>query len=138
MALEGVVYHSMRDANAAYYQYRAGELDAIGDFPASEISWVREHIPDDLRLSPMLSIMYLVFNVAAPPFDDARVREALSIALDRQFIVDRLLRSGEIASVSMVPPMVTGYATAIAIVEDREKRLDRAPPPASRRGLRER
>ena len=126
VALEGVVYHSMRDANAAYYQYRAGELDAIGDFPASEISWVREHIPDHLRLSPMLSIMYLVFNVAAPPFDDARVREALSIALGRQFIVDRLLRSGEIASVSMVPPMVTGYATAIAIVEDREKRLDRA------------
>ena len=126
VALEGVVYHSMRDANAAYYQYRAGELDAIGDFPASEISWVREHIPDHLRLSPLLSIMYLVFNVATPPFDDARVREALSIALDRQQLVDRVLRSGETASVSIVPPMVTGYASAIAVVEDRAARLDRA------------
>ncbi len=126
VALEGVVYHSMRDANAAYYQYRAGELDAIGDFPASEISWVREHLPDHLRLSPLLSITYLVFNVAAPPFDDARVREALSIALDRQRLVERVLQSDEIASVSMVPPMVTGYASAIAVVEDRAARLDRA------------
>ena len=126
VALEGVAYHPTSDANAAYFRYRAGELDAIGDFPAGEISWVREHIPDHLRLSPLLSIVYLVFNVAAPPFDDARVREALSIALDRQRIVGRVLRSDEVASVSMVPPMVTGYASAIAIVEDRENRLDRA------------
>ena len=126
VALDGVLYHSMRDANAAYYQYRAGELDAIGDFPASEISWVREHIPDHLRLSPLLSIMYLVFNVAAPPFDDARVREALSIALDRQRFVESVLQGDEMPSVSMVPPMVTGYASAIAVVEDRAARLDRA------------
>ena len=127
VAIEGVAYHPTSDATEAYYRYRAGEFDAIGDFPAVEISWVREHIPDHLRLSPVLSIMYLVFNVAAPPFDDdVRVREALSIALDRRHLVDRVLRSDEIVSVSMVPPMVTGYASAISIVEDREKRLDRA------------
>ena len=126
VALEGVAYHPTSDANAAYFRYRAGELDAIGDFPAGEIPWVRDHLPDHLRLSPLLSIMYLVFNVASPPFDDARVREALSIALDRQRIVGRILRSDEVASVSMVPPMVTDYASAISIVEDRESRLDRA------------
>ena len=125
VALEGVVYRSMRDANAAYYQYRSGELDAIGDFPAGEIAWVREHMPGHLRLSPMLSIVYLVFNVAAPPFEDVRLREALSIALDRQRIV-RVLGSAEMASVSLVPPMVTGYASALAVVEDRPARLERA------------
>lgn len=126
VALEGVAYHPTSDAKAAYYRYRAGELDAIGDFPGSEISWVREHIPRHLRLSPLLSITYLVFNTAAPPFDDARVREALSIALDRQRLVERVLQSDEIASVSMVPPMVTDYASAIAVVEDRAARLERA------------
>ena len=124
--LEGVAYHPTSDAKAAYYRYRAGELDAIGDFPGSEIPWVREHIPRHLRLSPLLSMTYLVFNVSAPPFEDARVREALSIALDRQRLVEQVLQSGEIASVSMVPPMVTGYASAISIVEPRDGHLDRA------------
>ncbi len=125
VAIEGVVYRSMRDANAAYYQYRSGELDAIGDFPAGEIAWVRERMPGHLRLSPMLSVVYLVFNVAAPPLDDVRLREALSLALDRQRIV-RVLGSAELASISMVPPIVTGYTSALAIVEDRPARLERA------------
>lgn len=126
VAIEGVAYHPIGDANAAYYQYRAGELDAIGEFPRGEIAWVREHMPDHLRTSPQLSVTYLVFNAGAAPFDDPRVREALSIVLHRPRIVSEAMGSDAVEVVSLVPPAVTRYASAIALVEDRESRLDRA------------
>lgn len=110
VSLEGVVYYAGGDANTAYNRYRAGELDAIGGFPGNELAWVRQHLPNDLRMSPLLSIMYLVFNVTQPPFDDARVRAALSLAIDRELITERVMGTGEVPSTSFVPAMVEDYA----------------------------
>ena len=114
VALASVYYFPTADRNAAYNRYRSGELDIIGDFPPSEIAWLREEMPAHLHLAPLLSIMYLVFNVATPPFDDERVRRALALAVDRELITGRVLQSDEIPSASFVPPMVANYRSAVA------------------------
>ena len=126
VALDAVTYYPIADRNAAYNRYRNGELDVIGDFPPGEVDWLRRAMPDHLRLAPLLSIMYLVFNTVAPPFDDARVREALALALDRDLIARRVLRSDEIASASFVPPLVAGYRSAVSA---------RPPDPEAARSL---
>ena len=112
VALDAVVYFPTADRNAAYNRYRNGELDIIGDFPPGEIDWLNREMPDHLHIAPLLSIMYLVFNVTAPPFDDARVRQALALAIDRELITGRVLQSAEVPSPSFVPPMVAGYESA--------------------------
>ncbi len=109
VSVDGVVYYAGGDANTAYNRYRAGELDTIGGFPGNELAWVRAHLGKDLRMSPLLSIMYLVFNVTQPPFDDARVREALALVIDRALITDRVMGTGEVPSPSFVPAMVEDY-----------------------------
>ena len=114
VALDAVLYFPTADRDAAYNRYRNGELDIIGDFPPGEIGWLRREMPDHLHLAPLLSIMYLVFNVTAPPFDDERVRRALALALDRELIVGRVLQSEEVPSASFVPPMVADYRSAVA------------------------
>lgn len=126
VSLEGVLYLPTGDPNTAFNRYRAGEIDAIGDFPAGEIDWVRKQLPDHLHVSPLVSIMYLVFNVTRPPFDDARVREALSIAIDRELITGRILKSREIPSPSLVPPMVPDYRSTVIVADGRPARLARA------------
>ena len=113
VALQAVTYFPTADRNAAYNRYRNGELDIIGDFPPAEINWLRREMPTHLHLSPLLSIMYLVFNVAEPPFDDPRVRKALALAVDRHLITRRVLQSDEIPSASFVPPMVENYRSAV-------------------------
>ena len=113
VALDAVVYFPTSDPAAAYARYRSGELDIIGDFPPGEIDWLRREMPQHLHLSPLLSIMYLVFNTTEPPFDDARVRRALALAVDRDLIAGRVLRSGEMPSASFAPPMVAGYESAV-------------------------
>ena len=112
--LDAVTYYPTADRNAAYNRYRNGELDIIGDFPPGEIGWLEREMADHIHLSPLLSIMYLVFNVTEPPFDDPRVRRALALAIDREILTGRVLESGEVPSASFVPPMVANYSSAVA------------------------
>jgi len=124
VALDEVVYYSGGDANTSYNRFRAGELDAINGFPGSELPWVKAHLGTQLRMSPLLSIVYLVFNVTAPPFDDVRVREALALAIDRELITGRVLRTGEVPSPSFVPAMVADYEP-VPVPETGTPRLER-------------
>ena len=116
VSLDALRYFPTADRNAAYNRYRNGELDIIGDFPPGEIAWLRREMPDHLHISPLLSIMYLVFNVTEPPFDDARVRRALALAIDRELITGRVLQSAEVPSPTFVPPMVDNYRSAVTAV----------------------
>ena len=126
VTLEAVTYHPVADRSAAYNRFRSEELDIIGDFPPGEIEWLRERRPEQMHLSPLLSIMYLVFNTTAKPFDDARVRRALAIAIHRNLITSRVLKSGEIPSHSFVPPLVADYQSEVQ---------PREPDPAEARRL---
>ena len=124
--VDTVTYHPVADRNAAYNRYLAGELDIIGDFPPSEIERLERERGGEVHVAPLLSIMYLVFNVTAPPFDDVRVREALALAIDRQRLTEKVLRSGEQASASFVPPIVARYRSRVT---------PRAADPAAARAL---
>lgn len=111
-SVDRVIYLPLANEQTAYNRYRAGEVDAIGSFPSSELPTVREERPDELRLSPLLSIMYLVFNTRTPPFDDVRVREALALAVERDTLVGPVQRAENAASASFVPALVADYGPA--------------------------
>ena len=111
--VDTVTYYPVADRNAAYNRYLAGELDIIGDFPPGEIERLEQERAGQVHVAPLLSIMYLVFNTTAPPFDDVHVREALALAIDRRRLTRKVLRSGERASASFVPPIVAGYESAL-------------------------
>ena len=112
--LDAVTYHPTSDRSGAYNRFLSGELDIIGDFPPGEIKGLQAERADETHLSPLLSIMYLVFNTTAKPFDDPRVRRALALAINRELITGRVLKSGEIPSHSFVPPLVADFASQVA------------------------
>jgi oligopeptide transport system substrate-binding protein len=123
-----VVYLPLASEQNAYSRYRAGGVHAISGFPAGELPKVQRGMPDQLRLSPLLSIMYLVFNTRQPPFDDPKVREALALAVDRATLTDRVQRAGNLPSASFVPALVTQYQPVAASMADapEQERLSRA------------
>lgn len=126
--LPTVVYLPLAGDQAAYNRYRAGEVDAISTFPASELPAVRDRLPEHLRLSPLLSITYLVFNTRQPPFDDPRVRQALALAVQRETLTDKVQRAGNVASASFVPALVNDYQPVPepAAAQSQEERLGHA------------
>jgi oligopeptide transport system substrate-binding protein len=109
VAIERVRYLPLANEQNAYNRYRAGEVHAIGTFPANELEHVRSALPEHLRVSPLLSMIYLVFNTAAVPFDDARVREALALVVQPDILTDKVQRTGNHAARSFVPFLVEGY-----------------------------
>jgi len=108
-ATQSVFYHSLANGQNAYNRYRAGDMDAIAGFPAGELANLSTTRAAELRLSPQLSMMYLVFNTRLPPFNDVRVRKALSMVVEPSILTDKVLRSGDVAATSFVPPMVANY-----------------------------
>ena len=70
VAIDTVYYLPLANEQNAYNRYRAGEVHAIGGFPASELAHVKAELPEHLRGSPLRSMSYLVCNTQRPPVDD--------------------------------------------------------------------
>jgi oligopeptide transport system substrate-binding protein len=79
------------------------DLAGIGAFDASWISYDRDLGPS-LHLGAALSVQYFAFDTTRPPFDDARVRRAFALALDRPRLVEQSAGTGARAAGSVVPP----------------------------------
>lgn len=109
VAPSGVTWHVTEDPSAELARFRAGELHATETVPPGRIDWLREQLGDSLRISPYLGSFYLAFNLRQPKFEDARVREALSLAIDRTLLAERVLGAGELPAKRLVPPGLAGW-----------------------------
>lgn len=91
--------------------YENGELDIVDVGPA-DIERVRDPtnpLHAELSVVPQLDIQYLGFDVTQPPFDDARVRQAFVLAIDRQKITDVVWKGMRVPAQGIVPPGMPGY-----------------------------
>ncbi len=96
--------------NTTLNLYEAGELDSIGpnaSLPAEFMDALSRY--RDFRRAPALVTYFYWFNTHVAPVNDARVRRALSLAVDRQSIVEHITRSGQIPTADLVPDQVGGY-----------------------------
>ncbi|HUO91860.1 MAG TPA: peptide ABC transporter substrate-binding protein [Rhizomicrobium sp.] len=109
VSIERVFYYPTSDYSAALKRFRAGEIDIQNGVPSEEIDWLKYNMPRALRSSPFMSIRYLTFNTRVKPFDDLRVRTALSLAIDREVVAGRVMRGGERPAYAFVPPHMPGY-----------------------------
>ncbi len=107
--IDEVYYHVLEDQAAALNRYRAGEFDILTDFPADQYSWMQENLPGEAHVEPFLGVYYYVINQEKAPFDDVRVREALSISILRDVIGPDILGTGELPAYGWVPPGTGNY-----------------------------
>ncbi len=107
--IDKVIYFPIENGATSLKRYRAGELDVTLSFPPSQIDWLRENHADDLHILPVLALSYILINHDKPPFNDIRIRKALSIAIDREIIVDRLLNDGSQPAYNIVSPATPDY-----------------------------
>lgn len=104
--LSQITFLPIEESNTAFEKYKAGEIDWDTGIPVPRIDEVK--VMPDYQSAPLLSTYYYIFNVKNGPLQDVRVRKALTMALDRQELVDKVTKAGQVATCSMVPPM-EGY-----------------------------
>ena len=89
----------------------AGEIDSYNEIPIDQIAFIRRHLAAELKLTPSLGTYYYTVDTRTKPFDDPRVRRALSMVIDREFLSDRIWGGTTRPSTSFVPPGIPGYGT---------------------------
>ena len=108
--LDQVIYYPTEDQNTELKRYRAGELDMTYEIPLDQIKWLRENLKDELKTGPLLGAYYYGFNLTRPPFkDNPKLREALTLAIDRDIITNKITGTGETPIYGIVPPGIAGY-----------------------------
>jgi ABC-type oligopeptide transport system substrate-binding subunit len=101
--LERAVFYLAEDANTFLNLYKAGELDTMtsGLLPPYALRVLKDK--RDYQSGPYLLSYFLLVNTSRPPLSDRRVREALSLALDRDQICNRVLRAGQKPLTALTP-----------------------------------
>lgn len=105
-----IIWKPMDDSLSAMRLFLSGDADITSDYPASRHQWLRQKYPDAARSVPYLGSYYFAFNTRQPPFDDVRVRRALSMTVEREWLTDTVIGIGNIPAWGLTPPGLTEAA----------------------------
>ena len=109
-SIEAVNYHVLTQEMTELNRYRAGEIDVTGSIPPDSFEQVREQYRDEMHIAPYLGVYYYGYNLTKPPFaGNSALRQALSMAIDRETLVEKVTGRGEAPAYSWVPPGVDNY-----------------------------
>jgi oligopeptide transport system substrate-binding protein len=107
--IDTVIYYPASDLAAAARRFQAGELHLTTDIPADQVKALRQKLGAQVKVAPYLGTYFLVLNTQKKPFDDARVRRALSLAIDREFIAETIWAGTMLPAYGVIPPQIGNY-----------------------------
>ncbi len=99
--LDKLVLYLIDNRQTALSMFDTGQLDWFDDPPVSEIPRLEKE--GSLFRSPYIGTYYYMFNVTKPPLNDVKVRRALTMAIDRQMLIDRVTRGNQKPALAYVP-----------------------------------
>ena len=119
-----VKYHVTEDVSTELKRYQAGEIDITYDIPLNQIEPLKAEIPDQVKISPSTEIIYYSFNLTKEPFKNIDLRRALSLAVDRDVLENKIVKGGSIPTFSFAggfDPTYDGPAIAEAGMTQAER-----------------
>ena len=101
------------ESSTAFAMYEANELDATSP-PLEEMDRVKTDpvLSKELYIAPRDCTYYYGFTMDKPPVDDVLVRKALSAAVDRQGLIDNVIKGGQLPANTFAPAMIFGNAAS--------------------------
>ena len=117
--IDGVDFKILADQDTAFLEFEAGNLD-FTQIPTGRIQETVDKFgesPDGYTLNPgeqvslgaEQAIYYLLVNTTDPALKDPKVRAALSMAIDRQDICDKVFEGTRTPATGIVPPGIVGH-----------------------------
>ncbi|CCO82594.1 Oligopeptide ABC transport system, periplasmic protein precursor oppA [Erwinia amylovora ACW56400] len=110
-AIEQVTFLPISSETSDVNRYRSGEIDISNSaLPPDRFQQLKQQLGAQVHVSPYLCTFYYELNNRRPPFNDARVRTAVKMTLDRSIIAEKIMGQGQIPAYSLTPPYTDGAA----------------------------
>ncbi len=110
---DNLIYRIFDDVDTAYAAFEGGELDVMYTVPPNKISEVEQNYGDTLLKEPSSSFTYLGLPTYDKRFQDKKLRQALSMAIDRESIINAIFDGSLAAATGFVAPNFDGAREGI-------------------------
>jgi len=111
--VESLIFAITPDASVRYQKLQAGECHVMAYPNPADVQAMKDAEDIVVMEQEGLNVGYLAYNTMVAPFDNAKVRKALNMAIDKQVIIDVVFQgSGQIAK-NPIPPTMWSYNDAI-------------------------
>lgn len=112
-----VTFVPINQESSATKRYLAGDIDITESFPKNLYHKLMHDIPGQVYTPAQLATYYYAFNTRQGPTRDARVRLALSLAIDRRIIAEKVLGTGEKPAWRFTPDVTAGFTPQPSLLE---------------------
>ncbi|HEV7253816.1 MAG TPA: peptide ABC transporter substrate-binding protein [Mesorhizobium sp.] len=106
-------------------RFEAGEVQVCSDLPNEQMAYMKEKLGEQVRVAPYLGTYYLPVKVKKEKLADPRVRHAISMVIDRDFLAEEIWRGSMLPGYSMVPPGISNYDNPVYLPYREVDVLDR-------------
>jgi oligopeptide transport system substrate-binding protein len=107
--LNGVVFYPTENIVSEERMFRVGQLHYTASIPLDKIPVYRAMTNSPYVQAPYIGTYFYLFNTKRAPLDDVRVRQALSMAIDREKLNATVLKGANVPAYSITPPGTLGY-----------------------------
>ena len=108
--LEEVNYYPTQSLTTVIQMYEAGQIDFTNEIPTDLFNHLKQKYPQEVKINPYLASYWLSFNLQKKPFqDNLKLRQALSMVIDRDIITKQVTRRGEIPIYDIVSMGTKNY-----------------------------
>jgi oligopeptide transport system substrate-binding protein len=120
--LKEIHFYPIPNTSTEERMFRAGQLHITEKVPNEKIDLYKETRPESIRITPYLGTYFYRFNTRVEPLGDMRVRQALSMTINRKQIVEKITKGGQIPAYALSPPNTNGFTSSSNVTYD----IDRA------------
>lgn len=119
-----VKYHVTEDVGTELKRYQAGEIDITYDIPLADLAQLQETTPGEVLTFPSTYVIYFSFNLSDPALSNLDLRRALTLAIDRETLENKIVKAGGIPAYSYAggfDPAYQGPVIAEAAMSQSER-----------------
>jgi oligopeptide transport system substrate-binding protein len=119
--LNGINFYSIEDYATQERAFRARQLHKVLQAPLDKVPYYRRKHPELIRIDPYEGVYFYRINVNRKPLSDPKVRLSLNLAVDRESIVQNVLRAKQKPATGYIPPGMGDYEPLDVIHYDPER-----------------